>query len=229
MGNPRSSRSQADFKLIWARRAGQFLGFFAVTYGSLMALWPIGGVAYARLYCMGANRLLGAPGARAVVYFSQPGGGRDEVRVTFYDRQRTNGQDIPRPLLRIAHNVRYGVYMYVAFLAALVLATPLPWRRRAWASLWGLVLIHAFMGLRLTLLVVQLLNSEQVALLALNWFWKSVLLLSVQILTVNILPSFLVAIFIWALVSFRREDWRLIVGQQSPATRTQSVTCPLRR
>jgi hypothetical protein len=227
MGNTRSNGGKADFKLTWARRAGPFLCLFTVAYGLLMALWPVWGGAYARLYATGAAFLFESFGSRAIVAFSRPDDThRDEVKITFYDRQRVDAHARPVPLLRIAHDVRYGVYIYVAFLTALVLATPIPWRRRGWALFGGLILIHAFMAFRLLLLVVQLLNSNEVALLPLPWFWGKVLLLSVQVFTINILPSFVVAIFIWILVSFRRANWPGIVLRQSPAGTTSHRTCP---
>ena len=220
MGNAGSTADETGLTLIWTRKVVSFLCVCALVYALLMGLWLIGGAVYSRLYSAGANRLFGSFGARAVVYFSQSRDTGDEVKIAFYYRQRVDGHGRPIPLLRIAHDVHYGVYIYVAFMIALIVATPIPRRRRAWALFWGLIAIHAFMAFRLTLLIVQLLNSEQVALLALNWFWRPVLLLSVQVFTVNILPSFIVAIFIWALLSFRRGDWLAIIKQQGAPAKT---------
>jgi hypothetical protein len=218
MGNAGPNANKTDFRLTWAKRAGSFLGIFAIAYGLLMALWPVWGPAYSRVYSIGATLLFESVGTRAVVRFHQPADAGDEIKITFYDRQRVDALGRPIPLLRIAHDIRYGVYIYVAFLMALILATPIPWRRRGWTLLWGLILIHAFMAFRLSLLIVQLLNSKQVALLALNWPWRKLLLLNVQVFTINILPSFVVSILLWVLLSFRREDWARLMTPQNAST-----------
>lgn len=206
-----------------------FLCVFAVVYGLLMALWPVWRGVYSQLYSSAAALLFESPGSRAVVHFHRSRNTGDEVKITFYDRKRVDRLGRPIPLLRIAHDIRYGGYIYLAFLAALILATPIPWRRKAWALLWGLILMHVFMAVRLGILILHLLSSEQVSLLALNWFWKETLLLSVQVFTINILPGFVVAIVIWVLVSFRRGDWPGIMMQQPPPKRLNRQTCRLCR
>ncbi|MBN1511621.1 MAG: hypothetical protein JXB13_06375 [Phycisphaerae bacterium] len=192
------------------------LGIFAVGYTLLMALWPVWGGVYSRFYRSAAAVLFASPGSRAIVHFHPSRDTGDEVKVTFCDQRRVDALGRPVPLLRIAHDVRYGDYIYLAFLAALILATPIPPRRRAWALLWGLVLMHVFMAFRLGILILYLLNSEQVALLSLNGFWRQALLLNIQVFTINILPGFVVAIFIWALVCFRRGDWARLVMPPPP-------------
>jgi hypothetical protein len=219
MGDAKSNGGKTNVKLIWAKRAGPFVCIFAVVYGLLMGLWPVWRNAYSKFYVAGATLLFESCGSRAIVYFSQPDDARpDEVKITFYDRQRVDEHARPIPLMRAAHDVRYGVYIYMAFMMALVLATPVPWRRKGRALFWGLILIHAFTAFRLALLIAQLLSSKQVALLGLPWFWKKALLLNVQVFTINILPSFVVAILIWAFLSFRREDWSRLLAPPGAAT-----------
>jgi hypothetical protein len=214
MGNVESTVGQARFALIWSRKVVSFLCVCALVYALMMGLWAVWGDAYLRLYCAGANHVFGSLGSRATVYFSQSADTGDEVKVTFYDRQRLDRYLRPTPLLRIAHDVHYGVYIYVAFLIALIIASPVAWRRRAWALLWGLIAVHAFMAIRLALLVAQLLNSKSLALLELSRFWQYLLVLSVQVFVINILPSFVVVIVLWVLLCFRRQDWLTIMMPQ---------------
>ena len=225
MGKSQPNAGGAGFQLVWARRAIPFLCLFAVVYGLLMALWPVWGGVYSRLYTGGAALLFESPGSRALVHFHHSSDTGDEVKITFYDRQRIDAVGRPIPLLRIAHDIRYGDYIYLAFMAAVILATPIAWRRKAWALLWGLILMHVFMAFRLGILILYLLNSEQVALLALKAFSRQVLLLGMQVFTINILPGFVVAILIWVLVSFRRGDWPAILMQP----KTVSKAGPLHR
>jgi hypothetical protein len=213
MGNAGPTVGKTGLTLIWTRRVASFLCVCAFVYALLMGLWLIWGAAYSRLYSAGANCLFGSLGSRALVYFS-PSLDADDVKVAFADRQRVDKHGRPIPLMRIAHDVHYGVYIYVAFMIALIVATPIPLRRRAWAMFWGLIIIHAFMAARLALLIAQLLNSKQMGLLVLSRFWQYLLLLGAQVFVINILPSFVVVIVLWALLSFRRRDWPGIMMPQ---------------
>lgn len=216
MGNAGSTVSGDDLTLMWMRKVALFLCACALVYAMLMVLWLGWGGVYLRLYGTAANLLYRSPGSRALVYFSPSADAGDEIKVTFYDRQRVDSHGRPAPLLRIAHNVRYGVYIYVAFMIALIIASPIPWRRRTWALLWGLIAVHVFMVIRLGLLVAQLLNCKQVSLLTLSPFRQRLLLLAGQVFVINILPSFVVVIVLWALLSFRRSDWPAIVAGLRP-------------
>ena len=50
---------------------------------------------------------------------------------------------------------RYIGYAPTTFLLALILATPLTWRRRLIALFWGLVLTHAWIAFSMLLLIVH--------------------------------------------------------------------------
>jgi len=137
MGNAGPTADETGLTLIWTRKVVSFLCVCALVYALLMGLWLIWGAVYSRFYSAGANHLFGSFGARAVVYFSPSRDAGDEVKIAFYDRQRVDGHSRPIPLLRIAHDVHYGVYIYVAFMIALIVATPIPRRRRAWGAVLG--------------------------------------------------------------------------------------------
>ena len=220
MGNAGSTVGETGLTLIWTRKVVSFLCVCALVYALLMGLWLIWGAVYLKLYSASANLLFGSVGSRAVVYFSPSPDTGDEVKITFYDRQRVDRRGRPIPLMRIAHDVHYGVYIYVAFMIALIVATPVPRRRRAWALLWGLLAIHAFMAIRLALLIVQLLSSKQIGLLELTRFWQYLLVLGAQVFVINILPSFVVVIVLWVLLSFRRKDWP---GIMMPQGRSETI------
>ena len=214
MGNAASTVDETGLTLTWVKRVVSFLCVCAFVYALMMGLWWVWGGVYTRLYSTGANHLFGSFGSRALVDFIPSRDAVDEIKITFYDRQRIDRRVRPIPLMRIVHDVHYGVYIYVAFLVALIVATPVPRRRRAWALLWGLLVIHAFMAIRLALLTVQLLSSRQIGLLALARFWQYLLVWGEQVFVINILPSFVVVIVLWVLLSFRREDWSGIVMSQ---------------
>lgn len=54
----------------------------------------------------------------------------------------------------------------------MILATPVPWKRRGWALLWGLLLVHVFMVLSVACYIWN--QSTDLGLLVLTPFWKTI-------------------------------------------------------
>jgi hypothetical protein len=95
-------------------------------------------------------------------------------------------------------------WMPTALTMALILATPVSWRQRAWALLWGLLLIHAFILFSLQVWIWD--ESPAVSLITLSPFWQTVLDDLEYTLLTQLGASFSVPILIWILVTIRRED-----------------------
>jgi hypothetical protein len=100
--------------------------------------------------------------------------------------------------------------MYTAFLIALILATPIPLSRKAWALFLGMILIHVFIASQLALRLFHAFNNEPLSVFTLNPFYGRVLSMANQAFAVNATFGFVVCVFIWILVSFRRRDWAMI-------------------
>jgi hypothetical protein len=97
-----------------------------------------------------------------------------------------------------------SAYWPTAMLIALVLATPLSWSRRGWALLWGLLLTHVFVALRLTLTLAAggfAVPDKAYALFHPGAFWQRVLTGGQNVLSDNPTVSFVVPVFIWFLVA----------------------------
>ena len=94
--------------------------------------------------------------------------------------------------------------MPTALTAALVLATPISWRRRLIALAGGLVLIHLFILVSLQSWIWN--NSTGVSLLALSSFWQQAADDLNYTLMNQLGVSFSVPVIIWVLVTFRRQD-----------------------
>lgn len=114
-------------------------------------------------------------------------------------------------------NTRKFGYLQTAFVVALVLATPIPWKRRGWAVLWGVILISAFTGLQVA---IHLLNSFSNAD-ALNQFQlgrtsKTLLLVLLKVVVTSPVTAYIAPTLLWIAVTFRREDWAtLLPGRRS--------------
>ena len=79
---------------------------------------------------------------------------------------------------------------------------------------WGLILMHVFVVFKLAIMILNLFSSEPVSLLILNSFWKDVVVITNQVVVQHLTTGFIIAFFIWVLVSFRRQDWSKIVMQK---------------
>jgi hypothetical protein len=96
-------------------------------------------------------------------------------------------------------------------LAGLVVATPLPWKRRWWALLAGLAAMHVFL---VGVIAVVLMNNADGAsgldVFALTPFWKIIVDGLEETFITQMGPGFVVAALLWMSVLFRREDWSLL-------------------
>jgi hypothetical protein len=94
-------------------------------------------------------------------------------------------------------------WMPTALTMALILATPVPWKQRGWALLWGFVLIHAFILFSLQVWIWD--ESPALSLMTMPSFLQSILDKMEYALITQMGVSFSVPILIWILVSIRRE------------------------
>jgi len=127
-------------------------GFFArllLLYGVFIVAWPVVRPGYVMFFRAGGNFLLGSFGSMGQVRF-KPNPGDDPD----YDTQVVLTNLANRARRTTESDSRFLGYMPVAALVALILATPITWRRRGLALLWGLPLVHGFVVLRVALLLL---------------------------------------------------------------------------
>lgn len=100
-------------------------------------------------------------------------------------------------------------YWSIAWLLALVLAKPMSWRRKGKAALWGLLWVHAFIAMRLTIKLGAdgFFAVKKYALFAPGEFSTDMLRRLVEVFLENPSVSFVVPTFIWFLVAFDRSEW----------------------
>ena len=193
-------------------------GFFLrllVLYVLLMVLWPVLAASYGQVYRAVANWIFGSPypGAevRVVSYASEGDHPSAENRmwdtkVVLLNRRSRMGGEMP-------FNIRYGAYVPTSLLVALVVATPIPWRRRGRALVWGLLLMHVYIALRLAVTILNLLCGDTpVALFALSPFWQCALACFREVFSRSVVTVFIIPVVLWTLVTFRRCDWQRFCG-----------------
>lgn len=181
-------------------------------YALLMAPWPGLEEAYRHLFSVSNSFLLGSFGSEGIVYFEpilEPTG-RLDTMLTLTNHDQLRRED---GLFGVAWvSSRYSSYMAIAFVMALILSTPIPTRRQAWALLWGLLLIHGFVIFKLTILILCTYKQHtDISPFVFSPFWANVLDILHTMIANNFNLSLLIPVPIWILVSFRSQEWEMIL------------------
>ena len=179
--------------------------------------WPGFRDAYATGFHVAGNAVFGSFGSEGVVRFHVPtaGASDQDTMVTLKNRRYSATKSI-------ACSGWLMAYLPLAAFLALILPTPIPWARRWKALLWGVLGVHVFALLRVLLLIIFGFSGPGGGyLFHPTPFWMNVLGVTVDIVAVNIVSSFVVPTLIWILVTFRRGDWEMILDRTGwgPATR----------
>ena len=119
---------------------------------------------------------------------------------------------------------RYIGYTPLAMVFALMLATPMTWRRRGWCVVWGLVFAQAFIICRLTLTLAAtgFAADKAYAVLAPGPFWFGVLTRVESLVSDNPTVSFVVPVLIWLTVLLlvpRRDGEGKVEGDRAGGSR----------
>ena len=199
------------------RLAGFVVRLFA-WYLVLTAPWPGLSDRYGDAVRACGNALFGTFGTVGVVRFKAAAdlGPSHDTGILFGPKRN------PNAWLANA-SVRRMSYLPTAVTAALVLASPLPWRRRMVALAWGLAFVHLFVLVRLSVTIYYYFVS--VSIIELTPYRSSALRLAYEALSESLVPSFVGPAVIWLLVAFRIEDWSPMV----PRVRSASPKAPLLR
>jgi hypothetical protein len=171
-----------------------------------MTPWPGVQEGYAYLYRAGGNIVFRTFGSSGRVYFhpitDQPVG--------------KDAKDTAAKLENIKSGVRGTMdmnsrlmgYLPTAFAVALILATPVPWPRRGWSLLWGVLLMSAFAGFELMLRLLDAFSDDNaLSLYSFGKVGKTMLLMTLKVIGMSPVTAYIASIFVWILVTFRRGDW----------------------
>lgn len=99
-------------------------------------------------------------------------------------------------------------YLPLAFIIALILATPINWKRKLLALLLGVLLMDLFIYFKVYIFLFDKLQSfEDFNIAELSSFWANALK-KIATLFVHIGTSMFVGVLIWLIVTFRKNDWK---------------------
>ena len=198
-----------------ARVLGGFFLRFIVVFVLLMAPWPGVSEAYAAFFRAGGNFLFSTFGPEGRVRFlpyADADAGQD-TEVVLINR-RTGAQ------VSIAGGSRLQGFNPTAFVLALILATPIPWSRRWQAAVFGLILINAYVALRVMLFLIAMFSSDSaLALFSPGPIFRPILDFLYWVCVTSFAGWLIIPLPIWALVSFRRSDWPTILQRPTPRPR----------
>ncbi len=201
--------------------ASRFI-LFALVAGAFVALWSWVGEYYAATYHAAGMQLCRTIGADWVVVLHplpEPQGRFDTELWLGNPKTKIHGQ---RQL-----STRDLGYAPTTMLLALILASPVPWRRRFGATFVGLVVVHAWIALGVLLLVISgFSRGDALAIFDLSPFVDRCLSYCVEVATVATITKYAVPTVIWILVTFRSGDWARIVGDERMPQRRNDGAAP---
>ncbi|MHC4093524.1 MAG: hypothetical protein ACYSVY_25170 [Planctomycetota bacterium] len=185
------------------KRIAWFLFRLVLLYAVFIAPWPVVSEAYAAAYRAVSNVVFGSFGSEGEVRFRKPTG------PSAMDSEIAIRRPPSRVVGTTSHSARFTGYVPTAFVISLILATPLPWSRRGKALLWAMLLVHAFIALRLQITLLHWFCGDSPwCLYQPSPFWTSVLHRVFGAIAVSPTLSFIAPIFIWVVATFRRADWQ---------------------
>ncbi len=191
-----------------AKRLLRFVFVAAVVYLLLaIFLWPLVDAAYASFFRSVARAVLSSDSPDAVVEFrSADRADTDNDIVVGVGKRLRSGGATGRSAPLSSYHMGF---LSAAFLTALIVASPMPPRRKGWALVVGLVLIHAFALFRVWLLVVNLGSMESVGIYHLGLWTRRVFSIAFQLFVKTSEAKFIAPVLVWLLVSLRPNAWPL--------------------
>lgn len=185
----------------------RFVCLFGVLYGLLIAPWPGWNSRYSQAFCYSCERLLGAEGADRIVRFERaPEGARLDTQIVLADPRQLAPDGMVKA--RVLGLDSRGVgWVPTALFSALVLATPVGWKRRLRSLAAGLLLMQAFIVLSvLAYIWNESLPATGPGASLVGTLTKRIAEGLQLTLVTQIGASFAVPAILWLLVCFDRRD-----------------------
>lgn len=171
--------------------------------------WPGVSEGYSAFYRYTGNVFVESLGSEVTIWFRPPvydKGPDKDLEFAIRAKGETAVRNTPI-------NTRLTGYLPTVEVIALILATPIPWRRRGWAVLWGFIGANVFVAFRLATTLVYMLCHQPPYIDGVTQFWSDATYRVFEIAMRSPTISFMVPIFVWILVTFRRGDWTAFLQQ----------------
>lgn len=184
-----------------ARRIAWSLATVVLVYAVAMSPFPGAGRLYTPWFRAICSTFDGPVGDNGLVQLLPPGD--DSLRdVEFVLRRRDSLNGAKKSI-----SSRYSGYVPTVIVIALILATPVAWKRRRRALFWGLLLSQVFVWFRVGLSVYGLfVTRDSIRLVSPGPFLTETVRFVMRLVASSSVFSIVAALLIWILVTFRRED-----------------------
>lgn len=196
-----------------------FMGFlwrFALLYGVLIAPWPGFNENYGRCFRrVGEWVFAREEGLRLVHFEPVPAplcrGLDTRILLARRDQLDAHGSG---PVRYLELDTRGVGWVPTALIVALIIATPVPWRRRGGALVAGFLAVQAFVVFSVADYIWN--HSAEMGLVVHGSAWKRVVAGLEETLITQMGASFVVPVLLWLLITLRRHDvaeWRKSAGK----------------
>lgn len=189
-----------------ARLVILFFAKLAFFYAIFLIPWPGVRDAYASGFRTGANLLFRTFGERGRAYFEPldlTGKGFDAYDTQIVMRNLKTGARGTIPGM----NSRLMGYLPMAFAATLILATPVPWKRRAVGLCLGLALMSAFVAFDVWLHLMDVwTDATPLGIYAPPPWGRSLCVAALNVIGRSPVTAYIAPVFVWLVVLIRRED-----------------------
>ena len=189
---------------------------FIFAYGLLMVPWPGLGATYSKFFRSSAAFLFDPFVLKnCSVHFNAAQHPQGDILIVFYDLSRAGSNGDRQPLKSFCISSRYYAYIYSAFVFALILATPLSLKRKAWALLWGISLLHCFLFFKMGVMILHVFSHAPSAPIALGPFWMKIVFFVQQGFLQHMVFGFMASVFIWIFIVFCLVDeWDMLIQRK---------------
>lgn len=200
---------------MWRRKPlVRFLGGFALWYGLFILPWSGLAVAYGRYFrCLARQAFAEDGDRRSVTFEASPIEGTHslDTRIVVANREPAVPAALHQAKILDLDSRAIG-WVPTAFLLALILATPIPWRRRCVAVFWGGLAIHLFVLLALAMYIFN--ETGQVGGLSFDAWPAGAKVIAdglEETLITQMGAGFVAPVAIWIAVTFRSNDVKFLV------------------
>jgi hypothetical protein len=199
--------------MIGYKNISRFSLFFIVTY--IVLLFPEGvGKVYNRILRNASNQVFNSKGNEEVVFFAEGDGGDKSYDTRLHlssSAFRLKNNDYKSVIYQLKFR-RIG-FVATAFLLALIVATPIGWKRKFIALALGFFLMLIFILIKLRVMILYTYSITQSIPLHKDpgemerlKFWDEIF----ANLNTN---GYYFAVLVWLLLCFRRNDWQKLNGE----------------
>ncbi|MCB0517511.1 MAG: hypothetical protein H6577_02195 [Lewinellaceae bacterium] len=206
------------------RSALKYFGLFILLYGAMTAisLIPAVGAAFNAAYRQPTEPILKSLFSKAYLQLKTEQGKPDVIRVEYASKLQVQQQMEEAKLTgKAAASITgrdnlisfYNLFLsFWLFLAALVLLSPISWKEKGIGLLAGTVLFYLYTVLKVYLAQLSLFNQPDIAIYQTGEFWLNTSRSILYFMTLG--TNVLVVLLIWALVAFRKGNWRELLKKQ---------------